>query len=157
MFFSAAERALEIQPSLKKVVVMNQIPRCDPTSKDPLCLKPELSSLFNSTLSNSCIRSEFKSNIVIGEHNIECIGAKKEARYRQVGTSKFDGIHLLGRLGKRAYTDSVLNIADLVGLTKPQDVRPVLNRVKNAPTSARPSYSIPTRNRFSVLSDQGNC
>ena len=155
--FSAAERALEIHPSLKKVGVMNHIPRCDPTSKDPLGLKAELSSLFNSTLSNSWMRSKYKSNIVIGEHNIECIGAKKEARYRQVGTSKFDGIHLLGRLGKRAFTDSVLNIADLVGFTKPQDIRPVLNKVENAPTIARPSYSILTQNRFSVLSDQGNC
>ena len=155
--FTAAEKALELQPSLKKVVVMKHIPRFDPISNDPLSLKTELSTLFNSTLTKSWINSKHKSNILIGEHKIECKGAKKEARYRQVGTGFFDGIHLLGRMGKVAYTDSVLDIVEVAGLAKSEKTIAQHQPSHRNTYEKESTYSVTTQNRFNVLSNQGNC
>ena len=154
--FTAAENALRTQPSLKKVVLMKRIPRCDPASVDPSSLKSELSLLFNSTLDKLWRNSNSKTNIVIGEHSIECTGAKKEARYREVGTGRFDGIHMFGRLDKHAYTESVNNIIKMAGLVD-DEWHSVSHSVKNTKASGRPSFSVPTANRFTVLESQGNC
>ena len=74
--FSAAESALTNQPCLKKVVIMNQTPRYDESSVDPLSLKPALAQLFNNTLTDLWMDSKFKSRIAIGIHNLECSGGK---------------------------------------------------------------------------------
>ena len=75
---------------------MKQIPRYDPLSVDPLGLKPVLSNLFNSTLTDLYIlymASTVKDKMFVGNHNIECTGAIKEARYRHTKSGKYDGIH----------------------------------------------------------------
>ena len=48
--FSAAEEALKIQSTLKKVMILKLIPRYDPKTADPLTLKSALSLLFNNKL-----------------------------------------------------------------------------------------------------------
>ena len=108
--FVAATNAIQEQPTLKKVIIMKQIPRYDPLSVDPLGLKPVLSNLFNSTLTDLYMASTVKDKIFVGNHNIECTGAIKEARYRHTKSGKYDGIHLYGSSGTKAYTQSVLNI-----------------------------------------------
>ena len=115
--FAAAANALSVQPTLKKVVIMKQIPRYDPLVSDPLSLKPALSQLFNNTLTELWMSSPLKGRIVIGIHNIECSGAIQEARYREFKTRRFDGIHLLGSSGRKSYTLSVLTILNNAGLT----------------------------------------
>ena len=55
--FNAATNALKAKPSLRKVVIMKHIPRYDPSSVDPLSLKPALSLLFNNTLSSQWMES----------------------------------------------------------------------------------------------------
>ena len=117
--FSAASNALSVQPSLKKVVIMMQIPRYDPAEVDPLSLKPVLSQLFNTTLTGEWMTCLQRDRIVIGNHNIECTGAIKESRYTESKTGRFDGIHLLGNSGQKAYTRSVLNILKTAQLTSP--------------------------------------
>ena len=52
----------------------------------------------------------------MGSHNIDCTGSIREARYRNTKTGFFDGIHLLGSSGRKAYTNSVLNILKQAGL-----------------------------------------
>ena len=109
--FQVAINALSSSPNLKKVVLMKQIPRYDPSSHiDPMCLKPALSQLFNNTLSDLWMNSQYQGRIMIGNHNIECSGAIKEARYRETKSGRYDGIHLYGSSGRKAYTLSVLNI-----------------------------------------------
>ena len=81
---------------------MKQIPRYDPLSVDPLGLKPVLSNLFNSTLTDLYMASTVKDKIFVGNHNIECTGAIKEARYRHTKSGKYDGIHLYGSSGTKA-------------------------------------------------------
>ena len=118
--FSAAESALDAQPSLKKVVIMNLTPRYDGAAVDPLSLKPAFAQLFNNTLSELWIDSPLKDKVVIGIHNLECVGGIKEARYRDIRNRKYDGVHLYGPSGKKAYTISVLDIlksADILDQT----------------------------------------
>ena len=108
--FSAAVIAMEHQPSLKSVVIMKQTPRYDPLDIDPLSLKPALSQLFNNTMMDLWMNSPMKERIVIGSHNIDCSGAIQASRYRHTKTGRFDGVHLYGSSGGKAYTLSVLNI-----------------------------------------------
>ena len=121
--FSAAVSALDVQPSLQKVVIMNQTPRYDGAAVDPLSLKPALAQLFNRTLVDLWIDSPLKDKVVIGIHNLECVGGIKEARYRDNRNRKYDGVHLYGPSGRKAYTISVLDIlksADILDQTDGQ-------------------------------------
>ena len=63
------------------------------------------------------MNSKFKENIIIGSHNIDCTGAIKEARYKETKSGKFDGIHLFGSSGQKAYTQSVLAVLKFAQLT----------------------------------------
>ena len=108
--FDSCLLALDRQPSLKSVVIMKQTPRYDPLSVDPLSIRPALSQLFNNTLTELWISCPMKNKIYIGTHNIDCTGAIQSARYRHTKTGRFDGVHLYGTTGSKAYTKSVLNI-----------------------------------------------
>ena len=114
--FSVAVAALESQPSLQKIVIMNQTPRFDESVTDPMALKPALAQLFNNTLAESWLDYPKKENIVIGIHNLECSGGVKEARYRNLKYNRYDGVHLYGPSGRKAYTISVLDILKTAGL-----------------------------------------
>ena len=87
---------------LKKVIILNQTPRYDDKSVDPLSLKPALALLFNNTLSNLWIESPLKAKLTIGIHNLDCSGGVKEARYRDIMNKKFDGLHMYGPSGRKA-------------------------------------------------------
>ena len=165
--FKAAENALHVQPTLKKVVIMKHIPRYDPQVSDPLSLKPALSQMFNNLLTELWMSSPLKDRMVIGSHNIECSGAIRESRYRESKTGKFDGIHLLGNSGRKFYTLSVLNILNISELTTQEYIyhkscpqAQYTKQQKNIRTSTpkqQPEFVLPTYNRFSCLpADQGN-
>ena len=102
--FSSGVITLQQHPSLKSVIIMKQIPRYDPSVIDPLSLKPVLSQVFNKTLVEEWINSPHKERIFIGTHNIECSGAVQLARYKHTQTGRFDGVHLYGPSGSKAYT-----------------------------------------------------
>ena len=163
--FKAAENALHVQPTLKKVVIMKHIPRYDPQVSDPLSLKPALSQMFNNLLTELWMSSPLKDRMVIGSHNIECSGAIRESRYRESKTGKFDGIHLLGNSGRKFYTLSVLNILNISELTTEEYIyhqscpqAQFTKQQKNIRNSKQqPEFVLPTYNRFSHLpADQGN-
>ena len=92
--FSACENALKINPGLKKVVLMKQIPRYDRPDLDPLAIKQALSQIFNNTLTDLWLSSAFKQQIFVGNHNIECSGGIRVSRYRNVQTGAYDGHHV---------------------------------------------------------------
>ena len=177
--FQAGLNALEANPGLKKVIIMKQIPRYDPTNVDPLSLKAALSILFNNTLTRLWMESPFKEKMFIGNHNIECNGSIREARYRHTKSGKFDGIHLYGSSGRKAYTKSVLNILKSAKVTRPgfhgycaqfafqnqlnkknqwQTGRSNGKRFKTRQPVQQNAFTVPTQNRFDSLSgrDQGN-
>ena len=158
---------------------MKQIPRYDPTHVDPMGLKPTLSLLFNNTLSSLWMDSTNKDKIFVGTHDIECTGAIKESRYRQTKSGKFDGIHLYGSSGRKAFTLSVLRILKAANVTSSEhDFHQSCSQFKYQNRQSRQSGrqlaqpggrkmrknqhqqvpSVPTFNRFSRLPamDQGN-
>jgi hypothetical protein len=167
---------------LEKVVLMKQIPRYDPSSVDPLSIKPALSQLYNNTLTDEWMNSQFKDQIMIGNYNIECSGSIKEARYRETKSNRFDGIHFLGSSGRKASTLSVLNILKRCGITssdhdyhqscaqyKYQRRQNTGNRQQSANNQTgsnrgtrqvynKNGFSLHTQNRFKSLSNpiQGN-
>ena len=166
--FHTATDALRTQPTLTKVVIMKQTPRYDPLSLDPLSLKPALAMLFNNTLTDLWMNCTDKDKIFVGSHNIECSGPIKESRYRHTKSGKYDGVHLYGSSGQKAYTMSVLNILRSAKLTsedyeyhfscpqykyqnRKQDNRHT--KSQNIKVS-----SVPTYNRFQKLNNnfQGN-
>ena len=175
-FFKTGEKALSDQPSLEKVVMMKQTPRYDPANVDPMCIKPALAELYNNTMTEQWMDSLHKDKIVIGNHSIECSGAIREARYRITKTGKFDGIHLYGSSGRKAYTNSVLNILKFAQLTNsdfnfhlscPQYThqqqyrhrQQTAGRTENRNVrSEHEVFSVPMKNRFETLSglNQGN-
>ena len=63
------------------------------------------------------MESPDKDKIYVGNHNIDCTGAIREARYRHTKSGKFDGIHLLGSSGQKAFTLSVLDILKAAKVT----------------------------------------
>ena len=91
-------------------MILKQTPRYDPHTVDPLSMKPALSQLFNNTMMDMWMNSPMKDKIFVGSHNIDCSGAIQSARYRHTKTGRFDGVHLYGSSGSKAYTLSVLNI-----------------------------------------------
>ena len=158
--FKAAENALEVKPSLEKVVIMKHIPRYDPLTSDPLSLKPALSQMFNNLLTELWMSSSFKNKIVLGNHNIDCSGAIRDSRYRESRTGRFDGIHLLGNSGRKFYTLSVMNILNLADLTTPEysyhQTCPQTQHMKRqrdvrVENKRQPEFTLPTHNRFSRL------
>jgi hypothetical protein len=177
--FQAGLNALKSNPDLRKVIIMKQIPRYDPSNVDPLSLKASLSFLFNNTLTNLWMESNFKEKMFIGNHDIDCNGSIREARYRHTKSGRFDGIHLIGSSGRKAYTRSVLNILKSAGVTSsdfhgycPQFAYQNRQRKNNQWQAgksrdrnfrSRQPYqqnvsSVPTQNRFESLSNnnQGN-
>ena len=116
--FSACENALVINPGLKKVIIMKQIPRYDRTDIDPLSIKQALSQIFNSSLTDLWLASPNKNKIFVGNHNLECSGGIRVSRYRNIQTGAWDRIHLFGSSGMKFYTKSVLNILKQAGLVE---------------------------------------
>ena len=175
--FDTAVNALKVQPTLGKIILMKQVPRYDPPHVDPLSLKPALSILFNNTMTNLWMESSYKERIHIGSHNIECTGAIKESRYRHTKSGKFDGIHLFGSSGQKAYTLSVLNILQQANVTssehdyhlscaqfkyqnkqKRSEYKSNKGDRPNDRKNNQDNFKVPTYSRFTGLndSDQGN-
>ena len=113
-----------------------------------------------------------KDKMFVGDHNIECSGAIREARYRHTKSGRFDGIHLYGSSGRKAYTNSVLDIlrrakvtsADFHGPCDQFRYQARQSRTSNGQAS-RPRqrqpvrqsvFTVPTHNRFESLYNQGN-
>ena len=168
--FKDRTKLFQVHPELKKVILLKQIPRYDPQEVDPMAIKQALSQLFNNTLVQLWVDSPLKNKILVGSHNIDCFGSIRESRYRHTKSGRFDGIHLYGNSGMKAYTNSVLNIlqlADMVSedsdhLAIPQSLfqnkrRENLNsqKQKNSHRNQNPrnqQLSTPTYNRFGVFS-----
>ena len=150
--FSVATNSLAKHSTLKKVIILKQVPRYESLSTDPFRIRSSLAQLFNDTLIELRACSSYKNEISIGNHSLECSGGVRDARYRS--KYRFDGVHLFGSSGTKAYTESVLMILREAGLTK------------KVPSSyfhrfhlhfEQIEYMLPTQNRFATLSNQENC
>ena len=158
---------------------MKQIPRYDYSVKDPQGIKPALSQLYNDSLVKQWLESPLKDRIKLGNHDLDCAGGVRDSRYR--AGRRYDGIHLYGPSGNKAYTESVLVILRGAGLVKnappsyfrryhASNTAPVIKEyicptqdtdylrdsdIRRNENQSRFQYSISTTNRFSHL-NQGN-
>ena len=106
--FTSVTNALLSNHGIQKAIIMKHIPRYDPRSNDPQSVKAALSQLYNDTLVQLWLGSPHKNRIVLGSHRLDCAGGIRTARYRN--GNRYDGIHMYGPSGRKAYTESVLSI-----------------------------------------------
>ena len=121
-------------PNLTKIVILKQIPRYDNFNTSPPGLKTSLSYLFNSTLDRLSSQYDLEGKLVIGDHSLSCNGAVRESRYKDTRSGRYNGIHLYGPSGSKAYTASVINIlksADLITSVVPKYYDEIVKILKN--------------------------
>ena len=110
--FNIAQKSLEQNPSLTKVIIMEHTQRYDNPDQDPSSLKPDLAKLANVTFGQLWLSSPLKHKIFVGRYSLESSGAGPAhlARYEDSRTGRYDGVHLLGKNGCQDYTNSVISI-----------------------------------------------
>ena len=157
--FSLAEKCLQKNPDIRKVVIFEHPPRFDLSAVDPISLKSKLARLANSTLSQLWLNSPLKDNIFIGQHSLESSGAGAVhlSKYKNQKTGRYDGVHFYGPSGCRDYTDSVKTILMLALPEKNSKCGPAQpSNQENCPQSMfqnGPAYhpSVHPKNRFGVF------
>ena len=156
--FAVAETALTNRPKLENIVILEHAPRFDRKDVDPLGLKPKLATFANSTFYNLWLSSPFKDKIKIGKYNLDCSGDLMKTRYTSDKTQRFDGVHLYGMFGKRAFSRSLVRIIkNLVTSQKPQKESARQPTEINLDSQPRYHHSVKDNNRFSVFSsNSGN-
>ena len=102
-----AHTALRNNPKLKKVIIIEHLPRFDVSDVDPTGLKPKLAKFANSYIAKEWQSSPMKDLIAIGQHSLDCSGDQITAMYRDGWTNRYDGVHMYGRHGMGAFTRSV--------------------------------------------------
>ena len=156
--FSVAHEALKNKSNLAKVILMEHAPRFDEQSVDPIGLKPALANFANMTLNQLWKESPLRSQIIVAAHNLLCNNDDtRKARYTDEKTKRYDGVHLYGSFGKRAYTRSVANIliqAVTLSVSQPGHTQ-VSNKDDHVdcPQSRyrQQGYSVPIQNKFDIL------
>ena len=129
-----------------KVIIMKLTPRYDPADYDPQSIKAALAQLFNDTLTQLWLNSDNKDKIFIGNHTLECTGGVRYARY--VRGNRYDGVHLYGASGNKAYTESVLRIireAGYIENSPPKYFRRFYESDKETKPNAQTAYVCPTQ------------
>ena len=154
--FAAAHKAIENNPNLQKVVITEHTPRYDEHHVDPTGLKHKLARFANTTFHQMRESSEYRDKIVIGEHGLLCVGDQFEARYRDEKTNKYDGVHMYGTFGMRAYTRSLTRILQSVLSTIPSNVSTTMAPINHttcpqAKYQHSSRYAVSVQNRFSIL------
>ena len=113
--YELAEESLKHNKSLKKVIILNSLPRYDPKSRDPLGIKEKLNQLGNSFYTSLWMQKGCPENITIQDQKLDCQGPLREKRFGKMGDvapngKPCDGVHMRGRLAVRHYTNSVIRI-----------------------------------------------
>ena len=142
---AVVEQALRVNPSLKKVVILEHLPRADSDYLN------DLSKHSNSVLREAATASNLKDQIVIASsEHLECTNEQKTIdMFGAKDSPRSDGIHLVGDYGRQLYTDFVLVSMKSANLTK-TTLRP---KTRKAPRRQQeePSTNWTTNNRFGPL------
>ena len=163
--FEVAHRSLSKYPQMKNVTIMEHGPRFDEVEVDPEGIKPKLASFANSYFLQLWMESPHKNKIFVGQHTLSCNVEVRKLRYTDTRTGRHDGVHMYGRDGKAAYTQSVLNIllSSISSQPQPQENSDHLTcpqtvfKKKNANNGKTGQYNVKVSNRFSsLINHQGN-
>ena len=99
-----AEKSLAKNPSLRKVIILKRIYRCDNN------IKESLSQFANSVYDDYWRKRGCPSNIVIADQKLQCDGNLRMQRYGDGNLNNYDGIHMRGRLATQHYTKSMIDV-----------------------------------------------
>ena len=113
---SVATSALDSNPQLQQVILMQAAPRYDD--------KEELNNYGNDMLHKAKKESQSinKNKVFVGVHNLECTDAgMKASRYGDGSKGQVDMVHMRGSFGLVSYTRSVAQILAAAGLTTQQE------------------------------------
>ena len=109
------EKALSDNPSLRKGVVMGQLPRKDDA------LLSTYTELYNTTLQQLAATSDYRNKLVVVGHP-SLAPTTKEKTTKMFGSPsspRSDGIQFRGSEGSRRHTDSVVSALRSAGLAAP--------------------------------------
>ena len=158
-----AEDLIRANKSIKKVILLDCIPRLDHQLKSNI-------AVFSNNLNRECIaKSSVGNKMIAGAHTI----AENEPNYGKFD-SKADGIHMHGVKGNEMFTKSILNILSKQMSTFhiPRVIPPSMNKRSSPPgcpttappmTATRPTtttsstgpsvvqFAVKTFNRFSAF------
>ena len=109
---NTVESALAANPALRKVVILEQLPR-----KDSIHLF-SLSHVYNTTLQQLVAASHHHSRMVVVGHPslYPTTEAKTAAMFGSPASPRRDGIHFRGSEGARRHTNSVMSAIRSAGL-----------------------------------------
>ena len=131
---AVVEKALKDLPNLEKAVIVELPPRADSRRLS------ELVEFANFVLKSAVQKSKYRSQISIA--SLDPLYEQSEYDiFGSPSSPRSDGIHMRGRPGSRLYTDCILDAVKSAGLGSGTN-----------PTMTTP-YSIPTSNRFGILSN----
>ena len=141
--FGIAEAVLCKFPSVRKVIIMKRTPRYDSIDKDPLSLKPQLSSLADSVSFSLWCDSTFKNKIVIGGQDIPNGDTEHNEVFGNPNDKTYDGVHMRGPAGKSFLTRSiqkVLKKAQLIDQHSEPYIHEGWRDSQTAPKTSLPHY-----------------
>ena len=109
------ERALAENPSLRKGVILEQLPRANFSHLS------NMAKIYNSTLQQLVAQSPYHRQLVVVGHLALTLtaAANTEAMFGQRSSRRSDGVHFRGPEGARQHTDSVLSALKVAGLDVP--------------------------------------
>ena len=118
--FTAAQKALNAHKQIKKAILIEHPDRFDTEDKDPLSIKAELVRYANRLYQQLWFESNLKHRIILGQHRLQCLEKTRLERFTDRRSHRYDGVHMYGESGRRAYTNSVLSILIPALLTRQQ-------------------------------------
>ena len=108
--FNIAHNAIANHPNLKKVIIMEHVPRHDTQEIDPLKMKAALARYANNVFGKLWLESKHKDKITVGQHCLDIDGAGHYEVYQNPENMKYDGVHFYGNIGRNIFTRSVMNL-----------------------------------------------
>ena len=163
-----AQNALLDNPTMKKVVILEHLPRFDAADVDPLGLKPIFANIANHTFHQLWLNSPLKDKIFLGSHRLDISEKTKDVMLRSSKNGRLDRVHYYGNAGQEALTENIQEILNEAlppvknsndnlqdsHLTCPQAIFQTRNSSRKSYAKAASSKpAVSTRNRFSTLAD----
>ena len=128
------EKALKENPTLEKAIIVELPPRNDSVRLS------ELTEFCNFTLKSKAEQSKSHEQITIASldtlYEYTC-----DQIFGRPSSDSYDGIHMKGKYGKKAYTNCILAAVESAGLRRPRRF------------NTNTSYTLPTSNTFESLSN----
>ena len=113
--FQLAESSLEQNKHVKNVIIVNSLPRFDPSHEDPCGIKANLNSFGNSLYSSFWMQKGCPANISIVDQKLDCAGELRTKRFgnpadKNPNGKPYDGVHMRGIKSMQHYTNSMIRV-----------------------------------------------